>query len=114
MYYQLRIVCIAIFIGTLLVSGCGTSPQKKPEQPLEQVQEMGEDTMHNMMKNNPGMMKRAMSDPDMRSAMVKMMSEPEMKQPMLDIMADPAMKNVVRSMMKDPRIKPTAQEALKN
>jgi len=114
MYYRLRILFILIVIGTLLVSGCGTSPQPKPEQRVEQVKEMGEDALNDMMKNNPGMLKRAMSNPEMRSAMVKMMSEPEMKQPMLDIMADPAMKDVVRSMMKDPRIKPTAQEALKN
>lgn len=114
MYYRLRILFILIVIGTLLVSGCGTSPQKKPEQRVEQVQEMSEDALHNMMKNNPGMMKRAISNPEIRSTMVKMMSEPEMKQPMLDIMADPAMKDIVRSMMKDPRIKPTAQEALKN
>ncbi|WP_312516783.1 hypothetical protein [Anaerospora sp.] len=115
MYYRMRVFFILIVIGALLVAGgCGTAPQQKPDQPMEQAQEMGEDAWNNMMKNKPDMMKKAMSNPEMRSAMIKMMSEPEMKQPMLDIMADPSMKDVVRSMMKDPRIKPTAQEALKN
>lgn len=113
MFNRLQIVFALLVLGTMIVSGCGTAPQQKPAQPMEQVQEMGEDAWNNMMKNRPEMMKKAMSNPEMRATMVKMMSEPEMKQPMLDIMADPAMKDVVRSMMKDPRIKPTAQEALK-